>query len=427
MELKEPLIGQAKNRAFKRLELGTVPQEWAEVSLFEAAGNRKDRFDDGDWVEAEFITDEGVRLIQTGNIGSGVFLDKSARKYVSEGSFQLLGCKEIRQGDLLISRLAAPAGRSCILPDIGEKKMITSVDVTIVRPVEEIAIARYLNQLFLTREWFEVVALRCGGTTHSRIPRSELGKIILPLPKPEEQRAIATALSDVDALLGSLDAWIAKKKAIKQGTMQQLLTGKQRLKGFEGEWEVKTFGEVAGRIVGGGTPSRARDDYWGHEIPWVAVKDFTSFDPKGTKEWITKTGLASSASNLIPKGCLIVATRIALGQALIYEVDVAINQDLKGILPSEKLHARFMYYWFQQFGKVMIEKGAGSTVLGVLLSDLRSLELFMPPTVQEQSAIATVLSDMDAEISALEARRAKTALLKQGMMQELLTGRTRLV
>jgi len=244
-----------------------------------------------------------------------------------------------------------------------------------------------------------------------------------PLP---EQRAIATALSDVDALLAKIDQLIAKKRDLKQAAMQQLLTGQTRLPGFGGEWEVKRLGDVIERIVGGGTPSRSSPNYWGGEIPWVTVKDFATFDPNQAQESITLEGLKSSASNLIPKGTLITSTRMALGKAVIYAVDVTINQDLKALFPKKFLHTKFLYYWFEQHAEAIDDLGSGSTVKGISLGDLRAMPFHLA-SLSEQTAIATVLSDMDAELAALEARRDKTRGLKQGMMQALLTGRIRIV
>ncbi|CAN5290844.1 restriction endonuclease subunit S [soil metagenome] len=264
-----------------------------------------------------------------------------------------------------------------------------------------------------------------SGTTVESIEFTWLKLFRIPLPPLPEQRAIAAALSDVDDMISSLERLISKKRAVKTAAMQQLLTGKRRLPGFSGEWETKRLGEVVERIVGGGTPSRANPAYWGNEIPWVTVKDFATFDPQQTQESITEVGLKHSASNLIPKGTLITSTRMALGKAVIYEVDVSINQDLKAIYPSSDTNSRFLYYWFEYNSAHIESLGSGSTVKGISLHDLRNVEFLAAP-LEEQTAIATVLSDMDAEIEALEARREKTRRIKQGMMQELLTGRTRL-
>jgi len=205
--------------------------EWEIKSILELTDGKKELFDDGDWIEAEFLTEDGVRLVQTGNIGEGHFLDKESKKYISLDSFRQLGCKEVRPGDILICRLAEPAGRACILPDIDEEKVITAVDVSIFRPMDSVADRRYLVNVFCTPEWFNEVQERCGGTTRSRIARSELGKIKFSLPPLPEQRAIATVLSDMDAEIAALEARREKTRALKQGMMQELLTGRIRLVG----------------------------------------------------------------------------------------------------------------------------------------------------------------------------------------------------
>jgi type I restriction enzyme S subunit len=249
--------------------------------------------------------------------------------------------------------------------------------------------------------------------------------VVLPTTSAE-QRAIAEALSDVDGLLGGLDRLIAKKRDLKQAAMQQLLTGQTRLPGFGGAWEEKTLGDTVETIVGGGTPSRANSAFWGNEIPWITVKDFATFNPRQSEESITRLGLRNSATHLIPAGTLITSTRMALGKAVVYEVDVAINQDLKALFLKSDTSVLFLTYWFEYFGGMIEELGSGSTVKGISLIELRRFA-FQAPQLPEQVAIAAVLADMDAELSALEARRGKTRDLKQAMMQELLTGKTRLV
>ena len=212
-----------------KLRLPGFSGEWEDWALFDLAGGSKELFDDGDWVESEHITNEGIRLIQTGNIGVGCFIEKRDKKYILERSFVSLRCKEIRRGDLLICRLADPAGRSCILPEIGETKIITSVDVTIFRPPAAVANRVFLANTFSTDQWFRAVSDQCGGTTHKRISRGALGRLRIRVPSLEEQAAIATILFDMDAEIAALEAKLSKARQLKQGMMQELLTGKVRL------------------------------------------------------------------------------------------------------------------------------------------------------------------------------------------------------
>lgn len=189
--------------------------EWQEKSLLELAEGKKELFDDGDWIEAEHITDEGVRLVQTGNIGIGRFVEKEDKKYIYPSSFVSLHCKELRQGDLLICRLAEPAGRACVFPDIGDAKVITSVDVTIFRPPASIANRIFLANIFSTNQWFREVNDKSGGTTHKRISRGSLGRIKIKLPQIAEQTAIAEILSDMDAEISALEEKLVKARQVK--------------------------------------------------------------------------------------------------------------------------------------------------------------------------------------------------------------------
>jgi type I restriction enzyme S subunit len=212
-----------------QIHLPEFHDEWEVKTLLELAEGKKELFDDGDWIEAEFLTDSGIRLVQTGNIGEGTFADKQAKKYISAESFNKLGCKELQVGDILICRLAEPAGRACILPDIGEQRLITAVDVTIFRPPVSVADRRFLVHMFNTPQWFEAVSERCGGTTRTRIARGQLGKMKIKLPAVREQSAIAEVLTDMDGEIAALEQRREKTRALKQAMMQELLTGKTRL------------------------------------------------------------------------------------------------------------------------------------------------------------------------------------------------------
>lgn len=202
---------------------------WAEATLFDLAGRRKDLFDDGDWIEAEHIRNEGIRLIQTGNIGVGRFIEKEEKKYINDRSFSQLRCKQLQIGDLLICRLADPAGRACVLPNIEEDRVVTSVDVTIFRPPSDTASREFLAQVFSRPQWFKAVGELSGGTTHKRIARGALGRMAITLPGLAEQAAIAEMLSSMDAAIDALESRLTKAHALKQAMAQALLTGRIRL------------------------------------------------------------------------------------------------------------------------------------------------------------------------------------------------------
>jgi len=251
-------------------------------------------------------------------------------------------------------------------------------------------------------------------------------EILLP-PLPE-QRAIAAALSDADGLIGALDAVIAKKRAIKQAATQQLLTGKKRLPGFSGEWRATTLGETAD-IKNGATPSTQIPAYWNGQIPWCTPTDITGTPGKyllTTERSITVEGLENCAASLLPVGALLLCSRATIGEIKIAASPVCTNQGFKSLVCKSGISNEFLYYLLLTLKPQMIERAIGSTFLEIGKPDVASIKL-RTPEYSEQTAIAAVLSDMDAEIAALERRREKTEQIKQGMMQQLLTGRIRLV
>ncbi|KVP09131.1 hypothetical protein WJ84_26215 [Burkholderia ubonensis] len=235
-------------------------------------------------------------------------------------------------------------------------------------------------------------------------------------------------MSDVDALLGGLNRLIAKKHDIKQAAMQQLLTGQTRLPGFIGEWELKQLGTLA-EIVSGGTPKTGEPLYWNGGIKWCTPTDITGCPGKyleETERTISQLGLNNSGARLLPPGTLLLCSRATIGEIKIAQGEVSTNQGFKSLICRPGVSNEFIYYKALTMKQQMLERSFGSTFLEISKVNVAALEISIP-AFAEQIAIAAVLSDMDAELAALEARRDKTRALKEAMMRELLTGSTRLV
>jgi type I restriction enzyme S subunit len=265
-------------------------------------------------------------------------------------------------------------------------------------------------------------------TSIAHLPRDRFMEVPIPLPPSPEQRAIASVLSDCDALLGGLDRLIIKKRDLKQGVVQQLLTGQTRLPGFHGEWEIQLLGNVA-EIVSGGTPRTNEPSYWNGDINWCTPTDITSCRGKyliETERSISRRGLSNSGAHLLPAGALLLCSRATIGDMRIAGREVCTNQGFKSLICRSGMNNEFLYYKLLTMKQKMIELSFGSTFLEISKRNVAALEV-PKPNLPEQTAIAAVLSDIDAELAALEARRDKTRALKQAMMQELLTGKTRLV
>jgi type I restriction enzyme S subunit len=300
-------------------------------------------------------------------------------------------------------------------------------NVALLKPVLARASGRFLNQSLIARKASITQALSSGGA-QPFLSLTEIGQIRIPAPPKSEQEAIADALSDVDALLGGLDRLITKKRDLKQAAMQQLLTGQTHLPGFSGAWEVKRLDEIA-EIVSGGTPKTSEPAYWNGGIKWCTPTDITGCTGKyliETERTISRLGLQSSGARLLPAGALLLCSRATIGEVKIASGTICTNQGFKSLVCMPGESNEFLYYTLLTMKQKMVERAFGSTFLEISKANVAALEV-NTPSFPEQTAIAAVLSDMDAELSALEARRDKTRALKQAMMQELLTGRIRLV
>lgn len=373
---------------------------------------------------AQYYVKRGVPAFRSANVREAGINDADL-VYISERSNALLAKSQVRGGDVLTVRTGYP-GTSAVVPEAFAGA--NCIDVVISRPsrsVDSNFLAAWINSPFGKTQ----VLRNQGGLAQQHFNVGDLRNLVVALPPIAEQRAIATALSDVDALIGSLNRLVAKRRDLKQGAMQQLLTGRTRLPGFSAKWASKRIGEIAD-CVSGGTPNTAVPAYWGGDIRWMSSGELNLrfvFEVAGR---ITAEGLRSSSAKLIPAKCVLVglagqgATR---GTVAINLVEVCTNQSIAAILPGSTFVPEYLYYHLDTRYNELRELSSGGGGRGGLnLGIIRALEIPLPDT-QEQAAIAAVLADMDAEIAALEARRDKTKLLKIGMMQELLTGRTRLV
>lgn len=246
-------------------------------------------------------------------------------------------------------------------------------------------------------------------------------------PTVREQRVIAEALGDVDGLLGGLDRLIAKKRDLKQAAMQRLLTGQARLPGFHGEWEVKRLGDVA-EMGSGGTPPSSVPAYYDGDIPWASISDMTKGGKVilSTDRNLTRAGFTNSAAQMFPAGTILYAMYASLGECSIAGISLCSSQAILGIRPKQRLSGEYLYYFLTSLRGIVKTLGQQGTQANLNKGMVQDFRLSLP-SLTEQTAIAEVLMDMDLELEALEQRRDKTRALKQAMMQELLTGRTRLV
>lgn len=272
-------------------------------------------------------------------------------------------------------------------------------------------------------KYAESVSVRSGMP---KINREELSSFSIPIPPGPEQIRIAETLGDVDQLLDLLEGLIAKKQGIKQAAMQELLTGKRRLPGFEGEWVQVRLGSVAA-MNSGGTPPTGRDDFYGGGIPWVSISDMTTSGRfiSETERTLSDLGLANCSAKRFPTGTILYAMYASLGECSIAAREVTTSQAILGIRTGPSLVGEYLYYWLESIRgavKLMGQQGTQSNLNKKIVQGF-SLGL---PSKPEQAAIANVLSEIDQDIDALKVKVEKTWAMKAGMLQQLLTGKIRL-
>ena len=261
--------------------------------------------------------------------------------------------------------------------------------------------------------------MEAKGTTFREITLGNLRRLKIPIPPFPEQRAIATALGDVDTLLGALDRLVAKKSDLKQAAMQQLLAGKQRLSGFNGEWEVKRLGDIA-HINMGQSPDSKNYNQSGVGIPLIQGNADIESRKSIRRIWTTQI------TKTCDEGDLILTVRAPVGSIGVASEHSCLGRGVCSLKPRNA-DASFLFHAmvFAENQWKILEQG--STFTAANSAQIAEFPLMIAATLEEQTAIAAILSDMDAELAALEQRRDKTRALKQAMMQELLTGKTRLV
>jgi type I restriction enzyme S subunit len=271
-----------------------------------------------------------------------------------------------------------------------------------------------LNAEFSRRHSAKVLSVAVG---QANINGQKLKTYPIPLPPTRaEQEAIAAALSDADALIESLEQLLAKKRQIKQGAMQELLTGKKRLPGFSGEWEVKRLGSIA-EIIMGQSPSSSHYNNKGDGLPLIQgnadIYDRKTIKRVFTTE-ITKRGYS---------GDILMSVRAPVGEISRATFDICLGRGVCAIrYPNE-----WLYHALIAQEPAWAKLSKGSTFDSVNSTDLKGFVIAVPDDQSEQTAIAAILSDLDAELAALEDKLEKYRKIKQGMMQELLTGRIRLI
>lgn len=367
----------------------------------------------------------GIPYIMTGDFDSTNSIKYDTAKKISNDDYLKLS-KRIKPeyGDIIFARYAS-VGAVRFVDTI--RPFLVSYSCAIIKPYNSV-MGKYLYYYLQSAEIQKQIEIAINAGTQKNVGLHSLSNFLIYVPDEDSIDKIVEILSDTDCLISTLQKLIEKKKAIKQGTMQELLTGKKRLPGFSGEWSKQQLGDIC-NIINGGTPSTSVAEFWNGKILWCTPTDITSCSTKyiyTTESKITESGLKASSATLLPKGALLLCSRATIGEVRIAGNAICTNQGFKSLVVHQNISNEWLYYMMHVLKSQMLEKAIGSTFLEISKKDLAELDIIVPEFT-EQKAIAQVLSDMDSEIEQLEKKLAKYQQIKQGMMQELLTGRIRLV
>jgi len=407
---------------YKPTEVGVIPADWAVLPCSELS----QRIMVGVVIRpTQYYVPDGVPAFRSANIRENG-INNADLVYISEFSNELLAKSQTQTGDVLTVRTGYPGTSAVVRP---AHAGCNCIDLLITRPstnVDSDFLATWINSPFGK----EQVLRNQGGLAQKHFNVGDMRNLVVALPPLHEQRAITAALSDVDTLLAKFDQLIAKKRDLKQAAMQQLLTGQTRLPGFIGEWATKTLKAICRVPITDGphlTPRFLRDG-----IPFLSVNNLADnkIDMTDLRYISAEDHLLFSRKCKPARHDILLGKAASVGKVAIVNTDVEFNiwSPIALIRLGMQCVPMFVYFYMQSRDLLQqIEVLTNSSSQGNIgMGDIEQLRLLVPP-VAEQAAIAATLSDMDAELATLQARRDRTQLIKQGMIQELLTGKTRLI
>ena len=420
---------------YTRTNIGVIPKDWSCFPIKAIASSERNAIVGGpfgsDLVSKDYV-EHGVPVIRGINMNSRLI--KGPFVFVTNAKAKSLAANLARPGDLVFTQRGT-LGQVSLVPEqpyncylVSQSQMKVTLNRNIVDPA-------FLLQVFSAPVHQKLIR---DLTIQTGVPHINLGilrTIPVQVPSVGEQRLIADALSDVDRLLTALEALIAKKRAIQNAAMQQLLTGNTRLPGFQARWEMTKMGQLGS--IYGGLAGKNKEDFGvgsGRYITFLNILENVTINP----EQCERVHISPAESqNRVLKGDLLfnatseTAEDLGMASVLNEAIDnLYLNSFCFGFRSraQSRYNPLFLTYLFRGAPgrRILYALAQGATRYNLSKRQFLALELPIPEP-REQLAIATALSDMDAEIAALEARRDKTRMIKQGMMQQLLTGRIRLV
>lgn len=403
---------------YQRTDIGLIPNDWRITKLENVAtvyrgGSPRPI--------QNYITSmsDGINWIKIGDVKAGdKYIFKTEEKIIPSG----VSCsRRVYAGDFILSN-SMSFGRPYILKIDGciHDGWLTIQNFTDVFDID------YFYYLLSANSTMNQYISMAAGSSVKNLNKEKVSSLLVTIPPLEEQKAIATALSDVDELIANLEKLIEKKKAIKQGTMQALLTGKKRLPGFSGEWKEHTIGKCGYLQKGSINPQTVPEQYFSeYSMP--------AFD--NSKEPAKVQGKTMHSNRTVISGKVLLFNKLNVRQKRIWLID---NCEDNAVCSAEflpyssdiidlKLLSQILYTDKVTTEFIGMSTGSSNSQKRITPKSFLDYSLYLPTDIEEQKALAEVFSDMDIEIDQLRSKLDKYRLVKQGMMQKLLTGEIRLV
>ncbi len=421
-------------KGYKKTEIGIIPEDWEVKKLGEIADIRTGPF--GSSIKKEYFDKKGIPLYSAKNVLSKNF---DLYEKIKNEKYKLLKQFTLEYNDILCTTRGT-IGVFKIFPK-NKKKGIIHSNLSIIRfNRNKKVIINFIEFLLNWKIIKKQIKAIQSSTTINALYGQNISNFLIPLPPLPEQRAIAKVLSDIDLLIETLDKLIEKKKLIKKGTMQLLLTSKKRLPGFTGKWVRKKLGSLFKSFT-----KQTGFDYSAYikpklirkstknTLPFIQNKNFSGKKFNFNTDYYIPEEIANKFPNiLLNEKCLLISISGNIGNVGIFpNTQKAFTG---GAIAVAKFKDKYqsqaewiMYYLLSEDGQnLLLNKVKAGSHKNLILADIRNIIIPLPPTVEEQRAIAQILSDMDAEIEALEKQKLKYENIKKGAMDLLLTGKVRL-
>ncbi|EOD55563.1 restriction endonuclease subunit S [Aeromonas molluscorum] len=432
---------------YKQTEVGVIPEDWSVVSLQDICsiidGDRGSNYP----TSTDFQSYGYCGFLSAANVTkSGFVFDELV--FITQNKDRSLRNGKLARNDIVLTTRGTVGNFSLYDNNVPFDNLRINSGMVLIRLSSNSIDVGYLYCFLRSSVFFSQIERMSFGSAQPQLTVKGIQSFYAVCSgNKKEQTAIANVLSDTDVLICSLEQLIAKKQAIKTATMQQLLTGRTRLpqfalrpdgtpKGYKSselgdipeDWEIKQIIQFTD-CTAGGTPSTSIASYWGGEHPWMSSGELHLKRVFDVSVRITDEGLGNSSTKYVPADSVLIGlagqgkTR---GTVAIAKIPLCTNQSIASVFPSAEHCPEFLFYNLDSRYEELRELSTGDGGRGGLnLAIIRRLKVIFPDKT-EQSAIANVLSDMDSELTELEQKLAKARDVKQGMMQQLLTGRIRL-